>query len=309
MNRLVRMLTFWLRPVFVLRFVNRFQEIVGFDRSMALASSALAAVIPFSIIIGAILTDSGHKDTANRIIDRYNLTGGGADAVSHIFAPAGGESGGASIVGVLLLVISILSFSRAVQRLFEQTWELTPLSVRNTVNDLLWALVLAVYLTVTAWLYAFLGRGRFALVASVATAPLTGAFLVWSGRVLTARRVPRRDFLPFGAVVAALTAVYSIGATAYAPRLFSSLASRYGAIGAVFAILTTLFGAMTVIVGAAALGREVSEELRRINRGERPPDDEVRREWDKVIDHVRLQWHVRRDQIAHPRRGKQANQP
>jgi membrane protein len=304
-NRLVRLLTFWLRPAFVLRFVNRFQKIVGFDRSMALASSALAAVIPLSIIVGAILTDSADKNTANRIIDRYKLTGGGADAVNHIFLPPTGEIVGASIVGVLFLAISVLSLSRGVQRLFEQTWELTPLSVRNTFNELLWALVLAVYLTIDGWLYAFLDLGRFALVAAIAAAPLTGAFLVWSGWVLTARRVPRRDLLPFGVVAA----VYSIGATVYMPRLFSSLASRYGAIGAVFAMLTALFGAMVIVVGSAAFGREVWEELRRIRRGERTPDDEIRREWDNVIEDVGSRWHARRDQIAHPRPRKHANQP
>ena len=35
-------------------------------------------------------------------------------------------------------MVAVLSFSRAAQRLFEQTWELKPLSVRNTVNGLLW---------------------------------------------------------------------------------------------------------------------------------------------------------------------------
>lgn len=308
MNRVVRLLTFWLRPAFVLRFVNRFQKIVGFDRSMALASSALSTAIPLSIVVGAIVADSGYEDTAKRIIDRFNLTGGGADAVNHVFAPTGGESAGADIVGTLLLVISVLSFSRAVQRLFEQTWELTPLSVRNMVNELLWALILVLYLAVTGLLYAFLGSGRFGLVAALAVAPLTVLFLVSSGWLLTARRVPRRNLLPFGIVAAVLTAVYSIGATVYLPRLFSSLATRYGAIGAVFAMLTALFSAMIVVVGSAALGLEVYEELRRIRRGESPPDDEVRREWDKVIDHVRLQWRARQNQLARPRPRNRANQ-
>ena len=37
-ERVVRTLTFWLRPEFVLRVVNRFQKVAGFDRSIALAS-------------------------------------------------------------------------------------------------------------------------------------------------------------------------------------------------------------------------------------------------------------------------------
>ena len=43
-ERAVRTLTFWLRPEFVLRVVNRFQKVAGFDRSIALASGALTAL-------------------------------------------------------------------------------------------------------------------------------------------------------------------------------------------------------------------------------------------------------------------------
>ena len=48
-QRIIRTLTFWLRPQFVLRVVNRFQKVVGFDRAVALASSALTAVIPLAM--------------------------------------------------------------------------------------------------------------------------------------------------------------------------------------------------------------------------------------------------------------------
>ena len=78
-ERVLRTLTFWLRPEFVLRVVNRFQKVAGFDRSIALASSALTAVIPLAIVAGAITSALGGKSTAERIIDRYDLTGGGAE--------------------------------------------------------------------------------------------------------------------------------------------------------------------------------------------------------------------------------------
>ena len=45
-ERVVRTLTFWLRPEFVLRVVSRFQKVAGFDRAIALASGALTATIP-----------------------------------------------------------------------------------------------------------------------------------------------------------------------------------------------------------------------------------------------------------------------
>ena len=91
-ERAVRTLTFWLRPEFVLRVVSRFQKVAGFDRAIALASSALTAQIPLAIITSAISSQLGGKDTAQRIIDRYELTGGGAEAVKDIFSPPGARA-------------------------------------------------------------------------------------------------------------------------------------------------------------------------------------------------------------------------
>jgi hypothetical protein len=78
-ERVMRSLTFWLRPEFVLRVVNRFQKVAGFDRAIAVASGALAATIPLTIVASAAASQLGGKDTAERIIERYELTAGGAD--------------------------------------------------------------------------------------------------------------------------------------------------------------------------------------------------------------------------------------
>jgi membrane protein len=307
-ERLVRTLTFWLRPAFALRVVNRFQKIVGFDRSMALASSALTAIIPLTILCGALLSNFSDYDAAERIIMRYGLTGQGATAVRSLFAPTEGTSAGVGVFGSLFLVISSLSFARAAQRLFEQTWQLTPLSVRNTRNGLWWILALGAYAGLTGWLHAILGGSRLELVAAACEVPLSVAFLVWSGWALSAKRIPWRDLLPFGITAAALTAVYSVGATVYLPRLFNSYAARYGAVGAVFAMISALFAAMFVIVASAALGREMREELVRIRGGDRPSDDEVRRQWDSVVEQTRSRWRTTREQVSH-RRSKDARKP
>ncbi|MFE9423272.1 hypothetical protein ACFYNO_09925 [Kitasatospora sp. NPDC006697] len=301
-ERAVRALTFWLRPVFALRVVNRFQRLVGFDRSMALASSALSAVVPLSILSGILLKHIGYPDTAQRIIDRYHLTGGGAQAVSYVFSPSSDTGAGASIFGGVFLLVSVLSFSRAVQRLFEQAWELPPLSVRNTLNGLLWAIALIIYLALGSWVFAVLGGGPLGVLAAGVQAPLTGLFLLWSGRILSAKRTTWRGLAPFAAVAAIAEAAYSVATTVYLPHLFSTSADRYGAIGAVFAMLSALFGMMLVLVAAAATGREVGDELERIARGERPADDEVRQEWHKVIAEAKLRWEAARGQWARRRR-------
>jgi uncharacterized BrkB/YihY/UPF0761 family membrane protein len=305
-ERVVRTLTFWLRPEFVLRVVNRFQKVAGFDRSIALASSALTATIPLTILTSAIATQLGGKGTADRIIERYDLTGGGAEAVKDIFSPASGTSTSVGIVGFLFLVVALLSFTRAVQRLFEQTWELAPLSVRNTFNGLLWVAGLAAYLGLSGLLHAALGRSRLELTATLLDVPVAALFLGWSGWVLSAKRIARDALIPFAVVGSVVLAVYSVGAVVYVPHLFSTYSTRYGVIGAVFAMISALFCVMVAVVGSAAAGREIHDELDRIRRGERPAEDEVRRQWDEITTEARSRWDTLRQQMherRHRRRG------
>jgi uncharacterized BrkB/YihY/UPF0761 family membrane protein len=306
-ERAARTLTFWLRPEFVLRVVNRFQKLAGFDRSIALASGALTALIPLTIVASALSSQLGGKGTADRIIDRYELTGGGAEAVSDVFSPASGTSTSLGIVGFLFLTVTVLSFSRAVQRLVERTWELDPLSVRNTFNGLLWIGGLGLYAALSGLLQAALGQSRLDITATLLATPLSAVFLVWSGEMLSAKRIGRRDLLPFGIVGSVLIAVYSVGAAVYVPHLFSTYATRYGVIGAVFAMISALFCAMLTVVASAAAGREVRDELDRIQRGERPAEDEVRRQWEGVTAEARSRWDTLRAQIQERRHQRRAD--
>jgi uncharacterized BrkB/YihY/UPF0761 family membrane protein len=308
-ERILRTLTFWFRPAFVLRAVNRFQKIAAFDRAVALASSALTASVAVLILVGAIVPDVSGSDLADRIIRRYGLTGGGADAVRDVFSVPDGATGSVGVIGGVFLLVAALSFTRAVQRLFEQAWDLKPLSVRNTVNDLRWLVAFTLYLAVTGWIHAVLGVGRLELLAALVALPLVFLFFWWSGRVLTAGRLAWHSLLPFAVIAAILTTAYSIAATVYVPDMFSVYATRYGVIGAVFAMISSLFCAMLVVVASAAVGREVADELGRIRRGERPADDQVRREWEAVIAEARSKWDVAREDFARRRERRKAARP
>jgi membrane protein len=64
---------------------------------------------------------------------------------------------------------------------------------------------------------------------------------------------------------------------------------------------------MVVIVGSAAAGREVHDELDRIRRGERPAQDEVRRQWDEITTEARSRWDTLREQIQERRRRRRGD--
>ena len=59
---------------------------------------------------------------------------------------------------------------------------------------------------------------------------------------------------------------------------------------------------LDLVVGAAAAGREVHDELDRIGRGERPADHEVQRQWDQVTAEARSRWQTLRESNQERRR-------
>ena len=195
-ERVVRTLTFWLRPEFLLRVVNRFQKVAGFDRAIALASGALTAIIPLTIVTSACPTQLGGKGTAERIIERYDLTGGGAEAVKDIFSPPTGSSTSLGIVGFFFLLVAVLSFTRAVQRLFEQTWELEPAEraqhVQRAAVDRRAGGVRRRQRRPPRRAGAQPPRAH----GDAARPPLSAVFLIWTGWVLSAKRIARQRARP-----------------------------------------------------------------------------------------------------------------
>ncbi len=299
-NRILRELFFWLRPDFVLRCLRRFQALEGFDRAIALASSAFTATIPLTILVGAILPS---QDAADSVIRRYRLSDEGAQAVKDAFAPAEGTEAGLGVFSALLLLFAVLSFARAVQRLIERAYELKPLSLRNTRNAALWIAGLVGFgLVEGAVIWAFDGPALH-LVGLCINIALAVAFLVWTGRLLGANRVLDRDLLPFAILVAGGLVIYGSVSDLWVPRMFDSYAGRYGVIGATFAIISAMFGAMFVVVVMTAIGREVADEVDRIRRGERPPEDAVREQWELLLNDVR----ARRDVWLESRRERKRN--
>jgi uncharacterized BrkB/YihY/UPF0761 family membrane protein len=295
-ERILRDLTFWLRPDFVVRCLRRFQALEGFDRAIALASLSFSALIPLAIVTGGILS---RQDAGSELVSRYGLEGKGATAVTELFDKGDDLSSGFSLFSAFLLLVTVLSFSRALQRLFERTWQLEPLSVRNTKNGIVWVGGLIVYSTLTGFLRVEFDSGLMEILTAAVLVVAALVFVVWSGEILTNHRVTRRQMMPAAILVVALSTLFAIGGDIYVPRLFNSYADRYGALGAVFALISWLFVLMVALVAAVAVGREVWAELEAIGRGDRPSNEQIEAEWATV----RAQMDEGRTQVARRARG------
>jgi len=84
--------------------------------------------------------------------------------------------------------------------------------VRNTVNGLIWVGGLTAYSFVSGLIHGSFDATRLELGANIIVAPFSLVFLVWSGYVLTAKRMPWRELIPFGVIGAVILMLYSTGA-------------------------------------------------------------------------------------------------
>jgi membrane protein len=222
------------------------------DRSLVIGAQAFGALIPLLIVIAGFGSSDG-TSFADTLIDRFDLTGNTADAVRQTF---GGGTGGTGLttVGVLLVIGSSLSFTRAVQRTFELTWDLPRRGFRSTGWNLAWVAAFALYLTifpvVRGWFHGF----PYNLVS------LCGTFAIWliTPYLLLARRVPWRRLVPQAALSAVGMTLLAGGLLIYAPRALETSADEFGAIGIAFTLLTMLWAGGFVLVTAAAVGAYVS---------------------------------------------------
>ena len=234
------------------RSLARFVELEGFDRAMALAGQAFAALLPLLIVFGTIAQGSS-EEVADDLIDRFKVSGSAADSLRSAVAQP--PDSGVSVVGVLLLVISALSFTRAMQRLYVRAWRLPPLGVRGNV----WGLDLARDVRRVLVAPARDRRTVRRHTAFVVALALSTLLWLWTPWLLVAKRIPWHRLLPQAFLTAVSLVALSIGGAIYLPRAIETTSSDFGVLGVAFTLLSLLFALALVLVATAALGATLVE--------------------------------------------------
>ncbi|MEA2177991.1 MAG: hypothetical protein QOG77_1288, partial [Solirubrobacteraceae bacterium] len=131
---------------FAREWIARFIAVQGIDRAMAIGAQAYTALFPLVIVYASLLPND--RNFADTLVARFGLTGASAESVQNAFAPAGTVQSSVTGLGLTLLLISALAFTRGLQRLYEGVFGLPSLGMRNTKWALLWLAVVCAFLTV-----------------------------------------------------------------------------------------------------------------------------------------------------------------
>ena len=237
---------------------DRFLGVQGLDRAMALAAQAFSALIPLIIVYSAVVPHEQGQDFASELIDRFDLSGSAADTVRTAFASPSTVENSISVLSALLVIISALSFSRGMQRLYEGAYRQPTLGMRNTGRGLMWLLMLVIYLSLRP-LVADIFSGTFGRIFG----SLALAAAVWTATpyLLLAGRLEWHDLLPGAGLTAIGMSALSVTSVIWFPRSISASADQFGAMGVAFALLSWLFAAACVLVVTATGGAVINEQL------------------------------------------------
>lgn len=230
----------------------RFVELEGFDRAMALAGQSFAALLPLMIVFGTVAHGST-DEVADDLIERFDVSGSAAETLREAIAQP--PDSGVSAAGVVLLVISALSFTRALQRLYVRAWRLETLGVRGNLWGLLWLAVFVAYWSLQPAILELVD-GVLAFALSLA---LSTALWLCTPWLLVARRVPWRRLLPQAFLAAVGLALFAVWGAIYLPRAVASTSAEFGVLGVAFTLLSLLFAVSLVLVVTAALGATLAD--------------------------------------------------
>jgi membrane protein len=250
--------------------ILRFIELQGFDRAVALAGQAFTALVPLLIVYSAVVSQRTGRDFADELIHVFGLKGSAASDLKRAFAPPTEVTSQVSALGAFLLVTAALSFTRALQRLYQLAWNQPSLGLRAAKWGLIW-LAAAVLLVTLRPIVLHEVHGALLAVLSLVFA---AAFWLVTPAVLLGRRVRWHRLLPTALLTGFGMTALSICSAIWMPRSVAKSAQQFGVMGVAFALLSWLVGAGFVLVAGAACGAVIDERLRSRKRrraGPHPP--------------------------------------
>jgi membrane protein len=237
---------------------RRFLEIEGTLQATVLAAQAFTSLIPFMVVASAF--GPGEGDIGDRIVDRFDLSGSAALSVKQLFNSAGEVESAITWVSIVILILSALSFTRALQRMYQRSYA-TPVSGwKEGWRGLGWLAGVAVWLIVSSPLRNALSDSA-GLVVALTVSTVTGfALWLWTPSILLGD-MGWRHLLPGALISAVLGALLTAASGVYIPIFMTWSADKYGLIGIAFSLQSWLLAVGFVIVVGAVIGAVASEHL------------------------------------------------
>jgi membrane protein len=242
---------------FVGRCVHRFLRMEGIDRALVLSSQAFTALIPLLIIVSTVAPPGRPDVVAERLIEKFGLTGESAAAVEQLFKIPETASGAISFGSAILLIYSGVSFTRRLQKMYRSAWEMEKAGLRGNMFAALGLVVLLVEFLLLYGIMSLIGDLTAGWVLGLVLSAIAGV-VPWTSvpYLLLDRRVHWRRLLVAGGLAALAMAILGTATTVYMSALMERYVNDFGLFGITIAIIGWLLAAAGILVASTAIGAE-----------------------------------------------------
>ncbi|WP_433782602.1 YhjD/YihY/BrkB family envelope integrity protein [Actinomycetospora sp. CA-101289] len=230
----------------------------GYDRALALSAQAFVGLVP-AVVVVSTLAPPGALRTGEAALN----TGLGlpADAPATWAMPVEQSSAGptSAVVGSVLLVVSLLGFTRALQRTYLAAWRLPSTGLSGVGQGLLAAAALISGFAGVILLAAVLPRTGAHPVVELGVHAGTATLLWWPvQRLLLGTRVPWRALLPGAVLTGVGQAVVVVVSRRLLPVAMTREAAKYGLLGVAVVLVSWLVVLGLLLVLSALLSAELA---------------------------------------------------
>lgn len=241
------------------RVAVRYTAISGYDRALALSAEAFTALIPMFIIVLAALPAQSREVIAEFATANMNVSEAAAEDVRQLVERPPQPLEPITLFGIGVLVVSLLGFTRTLQRTYQAAWQLPSQGVWNYGWGLLGALVLLAEFVATMLLGVFFAELKDAVLVWLALRLVLASALWWPVQwLLLGRRVGWRRLLPAALLLGVGQTLVIALSGAYLEWSIVRDAARYGLIGVAFVLVSWLIVLGLLIVLAAVLSAEMA---------------------------------------------------
>jgi membrane protein len=245
----------------VTRSLRDFRDLEALDRAMTLAAQAFTSVFPLIIAIAAVRP--GQSDSLGEdLADILSSPESSRQVLEEAFPTEPRTIGAFGVLGLLIVLISATSFSRALARMYARIWQAQPPGrLRGAWRWIAALAAIAVALIVLGLLRsAWRGIPYGTLLDLLMAFTVSTVIWTWTPWVLLGGAVGWRPLLPGGVLMGVGTGLITIGSQIYLPRALNSAARQYGALGIAFTYISWLFVVMVVLVGTTVAGAVIARE-------------------------------------------------
>jgi membrane protein len=255
-----------------------------FDRAMTLAAQAFTSVLPVIILI-AVLRPRRPDDLGSMIAEQLSLPPSTREALLESLPEAAEASASFGLFGVLVVVLSATSFSRALERMYARVWDVPRPGLHRAWRWLAALLAVVVALVIIRFTRGVLGGLPYSVMWRATASAVVWA-VVWTlvPWLLLKGQVALRLMAAGGIPTGIALALAGLSGSVYLPIALTAGAHQFGALGIAFTYIGWLFVVSMIVVVGAVLGHASARDegwLGRVVRADHAVPQPVARELDR----------------------------